>query len=88
MRQAIVVVAVLMSLMTLVVHAQESRQIRLDENTCKNIIPEYVRKKSNPLYAKALAAQKSGHANDMQKYRIREVRFLYDTLKFAKCKGV
>jgi hypothetical protein len=69
--------------------AQEGgRQIRLDANTCKNIMPEYLRKKSNPLYAKALSAQKSGHANDMQKYRIREVAFLRDTVKFAKCKGV
>jgi hypothetical protein len=69
--------------------AQEGgRQIRLDANTCKNIMPEYLRKKSNPLYTKALAAQKSGHANDMQKYRIREVEFLRDTVKFAKCKGV
>ena len=51
-------------------------------------MPEYVRKKNNPLYAKALAAQKAGHANNMQKSRISEVEFLYYALKVAKCKGV
>ena len=67
--------------------AQEGgRQIRLDGNTCKNIMPEYMRKRNNPLYAKAIAARKIGHANDMQMQRIREVGFLYDTLKAAKCK--
>jgi hypothetical protein len=69
--------------------AQEGgRQIRLDANTCKTITPEYSRKKNNPLYAKAIAAQKAGNANSMQKARISEVAFLADALRFAKCKGI
>ncbi len=69
--------------------AQEGgRQIRLDANTCSSIMPEYLRKKNNPLYIKALAAQKSRHANNMQRSRIREVEFLKSTVKFAKCKGI
>jgi hypothetical protein len=69
--------------------AQEGgRQIRLDANTCKNIMPEYTRKKNNPLYAKALAAAKAGKANNMQQNRIREVEFLRYAVKAAKCKGV
>jgi hypothetical protein len=72
-----------------VTSAQEGgRQIRLDANTCKNIMPEYIRKRNNPLYAKAVAAKSSGHANDMQKERIREVEFLRDTVKYAMCKGI
>jgi hypothetical protein len=72
----------------LVVQAQEGRQIRLDGNTCANIMPEYLRKTNNPLYPKALAAQKAGQANDMQIARIREVGFLRYTVKAAKCRGV
>jgi hypothetical protein len=70
-----------------VANAQEyGRQIRLDANTCRNITPEYVRKKNNPLYAKALMVKKTGKLNDMQRRRINEVGFLFDTLKAAKCK--
>jgi hypothetical protein len=69
--------------------AQEGgRQIRLDANTCKNIMPEYVRKKNNPLYAKAVADVKAKKSNANQRDRIREVEFLRDALKFAKCKGI
>jgi hypothetical protein len=71
-----------------VVQAQEGgRQVRLDANTCKNIMPEYTRKKNNPLYAKALAAEKAGKSNGMQRNRIRDVEFLRSVLKIAKCKG-
>jgi hypothetical protein len=70
-------------------YSQENgRQIRLDANTCPNIMPEYVRKKNNPLYAKALAAKKAGTSNANQRDRLREVEFLYYTVKAAKCKGV
>jgi hypothetical protein len=68
--------------------SEYGRQIRLDANTCKNIMPEYIRKKSNPLYAKALAADKARKSNAMQRERIREVEFLKSTLKYAKCKGI
>jgi hypothetical protein len=68
-------------------HGQDGRQIRLNKDTCKNIMPEYLRKKGNSLYAKALAAQKAGKANEMQRRRIREVEFLKYTVKAAKCKG-
>jgi hypothetical protein len=74
--------------MPLPLQAQEGRQIRLDANTCKNIMPEYIRKANNPLYAKALAAKKAGKANDMQIARISEIEFLHYTVKVAKCKGV
>ena len=68
-------------------YAQDGRQIRLDKDTCRNIMPEYLRKKGNSLYAMALTAQKAGKANEMQKRRIREVEFLKYTVKAAKCKG-
>ena len=51
-------------------------------------MPEYTRKKNNPLYAKALAAQRAGKANNMQKDRISDVEVLRSVVKFAKCKGV
>jgi hypothetical protein len=63
-------------------------QIRIDENTCKNFLPDYIQRKNNPLYAKALAAQKAGKANAQQRQRIATVGLLHDALKFAKCKGV
>jgi hypothetical protein len=84
----VVALAILSILQTTANASENGRQIRLDANTCSNIMPEYVRKKNNPLYAKAIAAQKMGHANDMQRRRIAEVQFLYDTLRFARCKGV
>jgi hypothetical protein len=87
--RVIILATLLFSTLTASAFAQEGgRQIRLDANTCTNITPEYLRKRSNPLYAKAIAASKAGKANEMQKARIREVQFLADTLRFAKCKGV
>ena len=68
--------------------AGPGQQIRIDGNTCKTIGPEYQRKKSDPLYAKAVTAQKAGKANTMQQQRIADVEFLRGALKAAKCKGV
>jgi hypothetical protein len=68
--------------------AGPGQQIRIDGNTCKTIGPEYQRKKSDPLYAKAVTAQKAGKANPMQQQRIADVEFLRGALKAAKCKGV
>ena len=86
MKRIVFAIAIL-STASILAQAQ-SRQIRLDGNTCKNIMPEYTRKKNNPLYAKALAAQRAGKANNMQKDRISDVEVLRSVVKFAKCKGV
>lgn len=51
-------------------------------------MPEYLQKKNNTSYAKAIAAQRAGKSNAMQRQRIAEVEFLRGALRYAKCKGV